>query len=154
MDNTESVGREYRSRNCVVDHPRCVKSEGHAETHMTEDSGKLTKLSLLPINQAASLKLRHAGLSVTGTAQPVFQLMEWAIANDGRKRYQDIADELHALQYSPDQIGALEYLLLNAPGGARVVARNLLHRDLLSAARTLLDLLDMRIKLDPRKERR
>jgi len=76
--------------------------------------------------------------------------MEWAIASDKRKRYQDIAHELELLQNSPDQAGALEYFFVNVPGGLKDVVHKVLHLDPRSAARSLLDLLDMRIKADPK----
>jgi hypothetical protein len=77
--------------------------------------------------------------------------MEWAIVSDKRKRYHDIAHELLLLKNSPDQAGALEYFFVNVPGGLKDVVRTILRLDPRSAAKKLLDLLDMRIKADPKK---
>lgn len=112
---------------------------------------ELKRQALLPVNQAANLKLRQVGVTAESGIQPVFQLMEWAINNDKRKRYKDIVCELKILQTSPDQAGALAYLFANAPGGLREAARTILRRSPGSAARTLLDLFDIRIKSDPNK---
>jgi len=112
---------------------------------------ELRRQALLPVNQAATLKLAQAGVSVESGIQPVFQLMEWAITNDKRKRFEDIANELHVLRTSPNQPDALAYLFAHAPGGLRAAARTILSRSPGSAARTLLDLFDIRIKSDPKK---
>jgi hypothetical protein len=112
---------------------------------------ELRRQALLPVNQAAALKLIQAGVSVESGIQPVFQLMEWAITNDKRKRFEDIAHELYVLRTSPDQADALACLFANAPGGVRAAARTILRRSPGSAARTLLDLFDILIKSDPKK---
>ena len=112
---------------------------------------ELRRQALLPINQAAALKLRQAGVTAEIGIQPVFQLMKLGLVYDKRKRYHDIAHELDSLQTSDDQSAALEYLLVNIPGGVREVVRTLLRRNSSSAARALLDLLDMRLKSDPKK---
>ena len=112
---------------------------------------QLQRQALLPVNQAATLKLIQAGITVESGIQPVFQLMRWAITNDKRNRFEDIAHELQVLQTSPDPAGALAYLFANAPGGLRAAARTILSRSPGSAARTLLDLFDIRIKSDPKK---
>lgn len=112
---------------------------------------ELQRQALLPINQAATLKLRQAGVAPESGVQPVFQLMKLGLAYDKRKRYHDIAHELGELQTADDQAGALAYLLANVPGGLREAVRTILRRNPGSAARTLLDLLDMRIKSDPKK---
>jgi hypothetical protein len=109
----------------------------------------LQGLRLLPINQAAAIKLRAAGVVANEEAQQVFQLMEWGIASDPRHRYQDIAGELTLLQ-SVDQQAALDYLLTNIPGGVPGMVRTLLRADARTAAKVLLGLLDMRLKTDPK----
>lgn len=103
---------------------------------------------LLPINQAAILKLRQAGVAVARDIQPVFQLMEWGITSDKRKRFQDLANELYILQSLADQAAALAYLFTNAPGGLRSATLTILKRSPGSAARMLLDLFDIRMKAD------
>ena len=114
---------------------------------MTKDEN-IPRLRLLPINQVAALKLRGAGIGENSEAQQVFQLMEWGIESDRRRRYADIAQELEILQ-SIDQQVAMDYLLRNLPGGMRGVLRTLLKADARTAARMLLDLLDMRLTADP-----
>jgi hypothetical protein len=123
----------------------------HVIDHPMADETLLRRQSLLPINQAAILKLRQAGISISSGVQPVFQLMEWGIASDKRGRYQDIAHELEMLRLAPDQPAALDYLLVHVPGGLKGFARTILLRDPRTAARALLDQLDMRIKADPKK---
>jgi len=109
---------------------------------------ELQRQALLPVNQAATLKLIQAGVTAEAGIQPVFQLMEWAITSDKRKRFQDIAHQLHILQSSENQADALEYLFENAPGGLSAATHTILSRTPDSAARTLLDLLDIRLKTD------
>ena len=108
----------------------------------------MQRLRLLPINQVAALKLRSAGVRENREAQQVFQLMEWGILSDRRRRYQDIADELAMLQ-SVNQQAAMDYLLTNIPGGVNGLLRELLKAESRTAARILLELLDMRLKSDP-----
>lgn len=115
---------------------------------LSERNDVQQRQALLPINQAAALKLRQAGVVVEGDIQPVFQLMEWAITNDKRKRFDDLAQELYLLQALEDQAGALAYFFDNAPGGLKAAAHTILKRSPGSAARMLLDLFDIRIKTD------
>lgn len=112
---------------------------------------ELRRQTLLPINQAAAMKLRQAGIQESGAVQAVFQLMEWGIARDKRRRYQDIAHELDLLAHAPDQAAALEYLVAKVPGGVRETVRTVLRLGPIPAARKLLELLDMRLKSDPKK---
>jgi hypothetical protein len=123
----------------------------HIKSDTMTNLRALRQQALLPINQAATLKLRKIGIPTASDIQPVFQLMEWAIVSDKRKRYNDLAHELELLQTSPDQASALEYFFTNVPGGLKDVVRTVLHLDPRSAAKKLLELLDMRIKSDPKK---
>lgn len=115
------------------------------------DETVLRRQSLLPINQAAILKLRQAGIAISSGVQPVFQLMEWGISSDKRGRYQDIAHELEMLRLAADQPAALEYLFVHVPCGLRGFIRTILLLDSRTAARALLNQLDMCIKADPKK---
>ena len=119
--------------------------------HPMADETVLRRQSLLPINQAAILKLRQARICISSGVQPVFQLMEWGITSDKRGRYQDIAHDLEMLQLAADQPAALNYLLVHVPGGLKELVRTILLLDTHTAARALLNQLDMRIKADPKK---
>jgi hypothetical protein len=105
-------------------------------------------LRLLPINLIASLQLRKAGIAENLDVLPVFQLMEWGIASDKRRRYQDISGEL-AILVSIKQAVALDYLLKNVPGGTRTLLGTLMRLKPRAAAVMMLSVLDMRLKSDP-----
>jgi hypothetical protein len=114
---------------------------------------ELRRQNLLPVCQTAALKLRQAGISISGTVQPVSRLMEWGIACDGHGRYQDVAHELELLGLVPDQPTSLEYLFVHVPGGLEGFVRGILSLDARTGARALLSHLDMRIKSGPQKSR-
>lgn len=110
----------------------------------------IRRLRLTPLNLIADLKLREVEVVCPPDVIPVFQLMEWGLANDKIAAHQDMFKELLRLRYLPDQEQALAYLTDHAPGGASVLNKMLLRLSPQQAAETLLDLLDMRLKADPR----
>ena len=103
---------------------------------------------LRPINQIAALKLRKAGIAANGEVQPVFQLMKWGLECDPRRRYEDIAYPL-AILSAIGEATATDYLLEKIPGGVRQLLAALLRAEPLAASRTLLGVLDMRLKSEP-----
>lgn len=107
-------------------------------------------LRLTPLNQAASLKLREAGAVEREEVLPVFLLMEWGLAAGIHLTHHRVANELLRLSLHTDQQLAVDYLLTNYPGGVRALTRRLLRMTPRCAAQTLLDVLDMRLKADPR----
>jgi len=111
---------------------------------------KQNRLRLLPLNHAASLKLKEAGQLESDSMLPLFQLMEWGLANGIPLTHRRTASELLRLSFQADQDEAFAYLLTNVPGGARELARHLLRLKPRAAAQLLLDILDMRLKADPR----
>ena len=60
------------------------------------------------------------------------------------------ATELLRLSHQADQRESLAYLVKNLPGGVGKLTRALLRMKPRAAAHTLLDILDMRLKADPR----
>lgn len=104
----------------------------------------------MPLNHAASLKLREAGELEKESVLPLFQLMAWGLANGVKLAHRRTASELLRLTLQADQEMAYYYLLTNLPGGVRELTRRLLRLKPLPAARLLLDILDMRLKADPR----
>lgn len=111
---------------------------------------QLQHLRLEPLNQLASLKLRQAGVAEDSTILPIFCLMEWALAGDRLFTTRRLPQELLRLRLMADQGTALNYLLVNLPGGLPQLHRKLLHQSPRGAARTLLEVLDMRLRADPR----
>ncbi len=99
-----------------------------------------------PINQVAALKLRQTEVGLQETVLPVFQLMQWEIAQDHRGRYADLMVPLEKLKQLADARQAVTYLLTNIPGGQTGFIRHLLYSCPRYAARMLLEQLDMRLK--------
>lgn len=110
---------------------------------------QIRRLKLTPLNLIASLKLKQAKVFCPPDVTPVFQLMEWGLANGKSLNQQDIFGELLKLRYLPDQELALSYLTDHAPGGPSILNRSLLYLSPQQAAERLLDILDMRLKADP-----
>jgi hypothetical protein len=119
---------------------------------MTDLSGsrELAWLRLTPLNRAASLKLREAGAAERDGVLPVFLLMEWGLTAGIRLTHCRTARELLRLSLRADRRAAFDYLLTNYPGGAKELTRRLLRMKPRAAAQVLLDILDMRLKADPR----
>lgn len=111
---------------------------------------QLQHLRLEPLNQLASLKLRQAGVSEDPTVLPIFCLMEWGLAGDRLLTVRRLPQELLRLRLMADQQAAVAYLLENLPGGLPQLHRKLLRQSPLAAAETLLEVLDMRLRADPR----
>ncbi|MGA7829033.1 MAG: hypothetical protein WCA04_15335 [Geobacteraceae bacterium] len=111
---------------------------------------KLNHLRLLPLNLVASLKLKAAGQSEYPEILPVFQLMVWGLANGIPLTHCRTEHELARLSKLDDQQEALDYLVKGVPGGLPELHRNLLKFPPMAAAHLLLDILDMRLKADPR----
>ena len=109
----------------------------------------LNALRLAPLNQIALLKLKTLQIAVRIDELPIFQLMEWGLANGIRLPHQRTAAELLRLRLLPDQQQAFQYLTTNVPGGLLAFERRLLKLPPRSAAEELLELLDMRLKADP-----
>ncbi|HTP66005.1 MAG TPA: hypothetical protein VMJ66_11490 [Geobacteraceae bacterium] len=114
------------------------------------DRSDMKWLRLLPLNLIASLKLRQASVVERDYVLPVFQLMEWGLASGMPLTHHRTAGELLRLSHQLDQRAAVDYLLNNVPGGLKGLSRNLLHLRPRPAAQLLLDVLDMRLKADPR----
>lgn len=114
------------------------------------DRSELQRLRLGPLNQVASLKLKEAGVSDHPTVMPVFRLMEWELATGSPPPSLKIARQLLQLRQQRDQRAALDYLLANLPEGLSTLQRRLLRLPPHDAARALLDILDMRLKSDPK----
>lgn len=104
---------------------------------------------LLPLNQVAALKLREAGESSNPQLLPVFQLMAWGLVNGVRPTHRRTAQELQRLQ-SQHPAEAFTYLTSNLAGGLPDLQRKLLRLSPKTAAAELLEVLDMRLKDDPR----
>lgn len=109
----------------------------------------MRRLRLMPLNRIATLKLKAAGLGVRTESLPVFQLMEWGLAQGVRLTHHRTAAELQRLHLHAEPEQAYHYLVENIPGGLRRFEHLLLRLVPLSAAEVLLDLLDMRLKADP-----
>lgn len=104
---------------------------------------------LLPLNQVAALKLKEAGESADVELLPVFQLMAWGLINGVRPTHRRTAQELQRLQYQ-NPAEAFTYLTSNIPGGLFDLQRKLLKLAPKTAAAELLEVLDSRLKADPR----
>jgi hypothetical protein len=111
---------------------------------------EIERLNLLPINQLATNKLRMAGVAADPSMLAVFQLMQWGIDNDVRLTHRRTATELERLCHDPDPGEVLDYLVANIPGGMTELYRLLGRLTPRPAAQLLLDVLDMRLKADPR----
>ncbi len=114
------------------------------------DRLELARLKLTPLNRVASLKIREAGASEREGVQPVFLLMEWGLNSGTRLTHCRTAKELLRLSLNADQRAAVDYMLTNCPGGVKELTRRLLRMTPRAAAQALLDILDMRLKADPR----
>jgi len=114
------------------------------------DRCAMERLRLTPLNQAASLKLKEAGIAEQEGGGPVFRLMEWGLSAGVRPTHFRTAHELMRLGLRNDRQAAVDYLLTNLPGGATELTRRILRLSPRAAAQELLDLLDMRLKADPR----
>lgn len=104
---------------------------------------------LLPLNQVAALKLKEAGESSDADRLPVFQLMAWGLINGVKPTHRRTAQELQRLQYQ-NPAEAFTYLTSDIPEGLSSLQRKLLKLPPRTAAAKLLDVLDTRIKADPR----
>ena len=109
----------------------------------------LERWRLLPLNQVAALKLKEAGEATDPENLPVFQLMNWGLAQGIKPTHRRTAQELLRLQYQ-NPADAFAYLTANLPGGVGDLQRELLVLPPRRAAEKLLDVLDMRLKADPR----
>lgn len=111
---------------------------------------ELEHLNLLPINQLAANKLKAAGVERDPSMLTVFQLMRWGLDDGIPLTHRRAAAELERLCRDPDPAGALEYLVGNVPGGMPDLYRYMGRLPSRAAAQMLLDMLDMRLKSDPR----
>lgn len=109
----------------------------------------IQRLRLTPLNLIAAIKLRQAEVCCPLDAIPVFQLMEWGLADGKNSARNDMFGELLKLRYLPDPERALAYLTEHTPGGLPLLHRTLLRLPPQQAAETLLNVLDMRLKADP-----
>lgn len=113
-------------------------------------SNDLIHLNLLPINQVAAQKLKMVHAEVDPTLLAVFQLMKWGIDAGVPLTHQRTAHELERLRRDSDAGKALAYLLENLPGGVAHLHKRLIRMKPRAAAQLLLEILDMRLKADPR----
>jgi hypothetical protein len=107
-------------------------------------------LNLLPINQLAANKLRTVGVAADPSMLAVFQLMRWGLDDDVPLTHRRAATELERLCRDPAPGEALDYLVANIPGGMTELYRILGRLTPRPAAQLLLDVLNMRLKADPR----
>jgi hypothetical protein len=110
----------------------------------------LERLNLLPINQLAANKLKMVGVAADPSMLAVFQLMRWGIDDDVPLTHRRAATELEQLCRDPAPGEVLDYLVENIPGGMTELYRILGRLTPRPAAQLLLDVLDMRLKADPR----
>lgn len=115
---------------------------------MTKD--ELKHLNLLPINQVAAIKLKTLGVAADATVLAAFQLMQWGVAAGVPLTHRRTVTELARLCQASDQRESLEYLLEKVPGGMTELHKCLLRLKPRAAAQLLLEVLDMRLKADPR----
>jgi len=109
----------------------------------------LDELRLLPLNRVATLKLKNAGENIDPQQMPVFQLMNWGMKQGIRLTHRRTLVELQRLELQEPNV-ALAYLTTRVPGGLVALERCLLRMPPKAAAEKLFDLLDMRLKSDPR----
>jgi hypothetical protein len=107
-------------------------------------------LNMLPINQLAVNKLRMAGVAADPSMLAVLQLMRWGLDADVPQTHRRAATELERLCSDPAPGEVLDYLVANIPGGITELYRILVRLTPRPAAQLLLDVLDMRLKADPR----
>jgi hypothetical protein len=110
----------------------------------------LERLNLLPINQLAANKLRMAGVAPDPSMLAVLQLMRWGLDSDVPLTHRRAAAELERLCHDPSPGEVLDYLVEKIPGGMAELYRILGRLTSRPAAQLLLDVLDMRLKADPR----
>jgi hypothetical protein len=113
-------------------------------------NNNLEHLNLLPINQLAANKLRMAGVAADPSMLAVLQLMRWGLDDDVPLTHRRAATELERLCRDPAPGEVLDYLVENIPGGMTELYRILGRLTPRPAAQLLLDVLDMRLKADPR----
>ncbi len=111
---------------------------------------ELKHMRLEPLNQVVILKLKEAGIADNAAVLPIFRLMEWGLATGSTLTHSRTSRELLRLRHQSDQRAAMNYLLENLPGGLPELNRKLLRLQPRGAAQVLLDILDMRLKADPR----
>jgi len=116
----------------------------------TTSREQFARMRLEPLNQLASLKLKQAGVGTSPTALPVFALMDWGLSVNKAYAGGRLARELLRLRLMGDQQAAVAYLLENLPGGLPQLNRKLLGLSPRGAALALLEVLDMRLRADPR----
>jgi len=109
----------------------------------------LEELSLLPLNQVAALKLKGVGEELDSHQMPVFQLMNWGLKHGIHLTHRRTLVELHRLEQQEPNV-AFAYLTTRVPGGLVELERRLLRMSPKAASEKLFDLLDMRLKADPR----
>jgi hypothetical protein len=110
----------------------------------------IERLNLLPINQLAAIKLRTAHVAADAGQLTVFQLMQWGLDAGVPLTHRRTARELERLCQAPDPGRALDYLLEKLPGGVTQLHQRLVRLRPRDAAQVLLEVLDMRLKADPR----
>lgn len=110
----------------------------------------LAHLNLLPLNLVAALKLKAAGVTSDPSQLAAFQLMQWGLDVGVALTHGRTAAELERLSRSVPPAEALEYLVAKLPGGMPALHKQLLRLKPRAAAEYLLDVLDMRLKADPR----
>lgn len=111
---------------------------------------QMERMRLEPLNQLAALKLKQAGAGADPATLPVFALMEWGLAGNKAHVGGRLARELLRLRLMGNQRAAVAYLLENLPGGLPQLNRKLLGLPPRAAAVALLEVLDMRLRADPR----
>ena len=104
---------------------------------------------LLPLNQIAALKLKEAGEQAESDSLPVFQLMTWGLINGVRPTHRRTGQELLRLQYQ-DPAEAFTYLTGNLADDLHALQSKLLTLSPTAAATVLLEVLDLRLRDDPR----
>ena len=108
------------------------------------------RLNLLPISQLAAIKLKMAGVAANPSILAVFQLMQWGLDSGVPLTHRRASIELQRLCHDPAHHESLDYLVAKVPGGMTELHRSLLRLPPRAAAELLLDVLDMRLKADPR----
>lgn len=109
-----------------------------------------TGLRLSMINRIAAIKLKESGATENPRRElPIFQLMQWGLAEGVTPTHRRTASELLRLSNIPDQQQAYDYLLTRVPGGLAEFEKLLRILPPRAAAEALLELLDMRLKADP-----
>jgi hypothetical protein len=110
----------------------------------------IESLNLFPINQVAAIKLKMVGIAADPTLLAVFQLMQWGLDSGVPLTHRRTDRVLARLSRDPVPGEALDYLLEKVPGGMAALHKSLIRLRPRTAAQLLLDVLDMRLKADPR----